>query len=702
MSGHTPKTHHFLLELGVEEMPPGELLTLSSALAGALAASLDEHQLSHGTVDHFESPRRLAVSIASLSGAQADSVDEQLGPPVGNERARVGFARRHGVAADALEQVQSPKGLRWAMRRHRAGRAAIELLPELVEAAVAALPTGRRMRWGAHAHTFVRPVRWVVMLLDDTVLDATVLGCRAGRETRGHRVHAQKPIALAHAGEYLDTLRSRGHVLACSAERRARIEQQLHALESHIGGQVDVSAALLAEITAMVEWPVALAGRFDQRFLALPDIVIATVMRKHQKYFPVRDAQGQLLALFVTVANLASLHPELIVTGNERVLQPRLADAEFFLREDQQRPLASYVDDLSGLDFHAALGSMREKNQRVAALSEACAPLLGADPAAARRAGSLAKADLSTLIVQELPELQGAIGGHYATASGESDAVAAAIGEHYHPRFSGDALPAGAVGQAVALADRMDTLVGILGNGHVPDGSGDPFALRRAAIGVLRIAVEAGHDLDLPALCELARRQYDGVDWPADPVSATLNFFKQRSRAYFEERGVQAALLRSVIDRAATRPFDAQQRIAALARFLQRPEAGTLIAANKRIANILRPLETTPPPAAAIREDLLGDGAERRLHAAAAALRQSLPPLLQRADYDKALAQLAALHEALSAFFEQVLVMAEERAVRDNRIALLAALSRDFAQIADFSALASLAASDAAGPIPGH
>ena len=686
-------SRHFLLEIGVEELPAGELLALSSALGRSLAENLDACGLRHGGAAHFESPRRLAVSVETLASKQADSVREKLGPPLGDEDARAGFARRCGVDPDALGRTETARGARWCLRELHAGQAASELLPGIVERAVSALPVSRRMRWGGQERAFARPVRWLVALLDDEVLPCTLFGVRSGRRTRGHRVHADRWIELGHAAEYLDALRGTGRVLASSAARRDAIRAQVQALDAGLEGAAELDGELLSEVASLVEWPAALTGRFDARFLALPDALLSTVMRKHQKCFSVRAADGSLLARFVAVANLDSREPQRVVAGNERVIGPRLADAEFFLREDSRQALSSHRDSLRGLVFHAQLGSVHEKSERLGALGAEIAGMLGADEDAARRAGELAKADLGTLIVQELPELQGLMGGHYARLSGEDDAVATAIAEHYHPRFANDALPATPIGQAVSLADRIDTLIGILGCGDAPSGSGDPFALRRAALGALRIAIEAERDVDLRAVCELAARQYRRTEWEQDPVAETLAFCRARSRGHFQERGFAVELFRAVAEQAAERPFDAQRRIVALQRFVAQPNASGLIESDKRIANILRAAgRADARPGAPAWRDAPCAAEERRLRAELSRLRETLPELLRRAAYREALAELAALREPLDRFFERVLVMDENPAARENRLALLSGLREAFSQVADFGALSPLTA----------
>ena len=702
MPGTVGATRHFLLEIGTEELPPGELVTLSSALALALAENFANAGLEHSGAVHFESPRRMAVYIDALAAEQADSVKETLGPPLGDEKARLGFARRCGADPDALQRVETERGARWALREQRAGQTASTLAPALVESALSALPAGRRMRWGERERAFVRPVHWLVMLLDDEVLPCALFGVSSGRNTRGHRVHADRWVALTHAAEYLDTLREQGHVLACSAERKAVIQKQVSALDASHDGEADIDPDSLSEVAALVEWPVALTGRFDQRFLALPEVVLSTVMRRHQKYFPVRDANGSLLARFVTVANMESRAPERIVAGNERVLRPRLADAEFFLQADSQRSLAGHRDSLHGAVFHAKLGSMHQKSQRLGALSAQLADMLGAKPDVARRSGELAKADLSTLMVQELPETQGSMGGHYAKISGEEDAVAEAIAEHYHPRFANDTLPVTPIGQAVSLADRMDTLIGILGAGDAPSGSGDPFALRRAALGVLRIAIEAEHDLDLRVLCELAASHYRNIAWEAEPVAAALAFFASRSRSHFQERGFATELFLAAAGQAGHRPLDAQRRLVALRDFVALPGADAVVASNKRMANILRsvdqPRDRNPADARLPEswEDAPCDAEEQRLRKALASLGGTLPESLRRADYHDALVQLANLNEPLNRFFDHVLVMEKNAAARRNRLALLSGLHAMFSRMADFSALSPLTSDSAA------
>jgi glycyl-tRNA synthetase beta chain len=562
------------------------------------------------------------------------------------------------------------------------------LLPALIESALGTLPIARRMRWGARRDEFVRPVHWVVLLHGSTVVPGNVLGVPTGRATRGHRVHGKPSIDLADASGYVDVLQREGRVIADHEARLDLVRRQVEACASAAGGIAELDPALLEEVCSLVEWPCALAGRFEERFLDVPPEALVSSMKGHQKFFPVRDAAGALLPCFVTVANIESRDPAQVIAGNERVIRPRLTDAAFFYSQDQQTTLAARRERLRSIVFQADLGSIWDKTERVARLAEAIGAATGADPALCRRAGELCKSDLVSEMVLEFDELQGTMGRYYALHDGEPAAVAEALAEQYLPRQAGSALPATPVGCALALADRIDTLVGIFGIGQPPTGSKDPFALRRAALGVLRILVERELSLDLQPVFELAATLHTKLKRAATVVEETRDYVFERFRAWYQEEGVRAECVLAVLARGVTVPLDFDHRVRAVSAFAAMPEAAALAAANKRVANILQKRGGGEVPGA-IDPALLQERAERELAAALAGRAGEASRLVQAGDYAAALRGLASLREPVDAFFDQVLVNCEDPALRENRYALLAALRAAFLQVADISALAS-------------
>ena len=567
------------------------------------------------------------------------------------------------------------------------------MLPGIVQAALDALPIARRMRWGAGTVQFVRPVHWVVMLHGDQVVPGEILGLRAGRMTRGHRFHARKPIALRSPGGYLAAL-AKGHVIADFEARRERIRAGALAAAEAEGGVAAIDPAVLDEVTSLTEWPVPMAGHFEPRFLDLPSEVLVATLQDHQRYFPVRSKDGKLLPRFIAVANIDSKDPPQVRAGNERVVRPRLADAAFFYAADRKSTLASRREALASVTFQAQLGSLADKGARITALAAQIARIAGQDPEAAQRAAELAKCDLVTAMVGEFPELQGTMGRYYALNDGEPEGVAEAIAEQYMPRFAGDALPATGAGLALAVADKLDTLVGIFAIGQKPTGTKDPYGLRRSALGVLRILIETGIGLDLR---ELIRSALDSVradlarlqgKQPADGlVDEIYDYMMERLRTWYLEGGnaITTEMFDAVLDTRPVSPLDFDDRLRALANFLKLPDAASLTAANKRIANILRKAGEQPSPR--VDPGLLADPNERRLATEVETLRQDVERLVTARRYAEALTRLASLRPAVDAFFDHVLVMAEDVRVRANRLALLGALQRLFLHMANLSRL---------------
>ncbi|HVN41942.1 MAG TPA: glycine--tRNA ligase subunit beta [Steroidobacteraceae bacterium] len=686
----------FLVEIGTEELPPKSLLTLAAAFADGINKGLAEAGLAHRGLEHFATPRRLAVRVRRLLDRQPDRVIERRGPPLkaafdaqgAPTQAALAFAKSCGVEVAALERLETPKGVWMVFRGTEAGARTVELLPAIVQTSLDALPIARRMRWGSGEAQFVRPVHWAVMLFGQDVVPAQILGVATSNVTYGHRFMAPRGIRLASPAAYLKALHRRGKVLADIHERREAIRQGVAAEAHRLGGEAVIAEALLDEVTALVEWPVPLAGRFDVQFLDLPPEVPIATMQDHQRYFPVRDADGRLMPWFITVSNIESLDPAQVVAGNERVVRPRLSDAAFFWSTDRQRRLDSFCEPLRRVTFQTQLGSLHEKVTRVRGLARAIAAGIGGDTALADRAAELCKCDLLTAMVGEFPELQGLMGRYYALHDGEPAEVAEALREQYLPRFAGDEVPSTRTGVALAVADKLDTIAGIYATGQKPTGTRDPFGLRRAALGLLRISIERRLDLDLQSLIAQALAT---LPFAAPPNCATdvYDYVVERLRAYYLEGGGALAVTTEMFDAVlATRPaspLDFDARLRALAQFLALPDAAGLSAANKRIANILR--KTTEPVGEGVDAARLIDPAEQVLAEQVEAMARHVVPLFAARQYTEALCQLGALRPAVDAFFDSVLVMAEDPALRANRLALLKRLQGLFMHAADLSRL---------------
>ena len=684
-------TRDFLFELGTEELPPLALPELERSLAASIRAGLEAAGLPHGALHAYAAPRRLAVLVHELVDTQPEQRIKRRGPPVNAAfdkqgaptRAATAFADSCGVALDELGRITEGKGEFLYFEGSKPGASTASLLPGIVQAALDALPIPKRMRWGASDAEFVRPVHWLTLRFGDDVVAARLLDTDAGANTRGHRFHAPQELALRSPSAYADTLREHGYVIADFAERRERIRTQITACATRLGGRVVQDDALLDEVTALVEWPIAVEGRFEDRFLALPREVLISTLQEHQRYFPVEDAHGALTPWFITISNIDSREPQRVREGNERVVRPRLSDAAFFHAQDRKQALHAWRAGLDRVTFQTKLGSIGDKVRRVQDLATHIATALGGDGARAARAAELCKCDLLSAMVGEFPELQGIMGAYYAAADGEDAEVAAAVREHYLPRGAGDALPTTRTGSIVALADKLDTLAGIFATGQKPSGNKDPFGLRRAAIGVLRIVLEQKLDLDLAELAQIAvAAQPVGTE---DTAREVLDYVMERARAYYADHGYAAELFDAVLATGVSRPLDFDARMAALAAFGRLPEAESLAAANKRIANILRKSES--PASAAIDATLLQEPAERALHAALEALSADVTAALAARHYDAALTRLASLRPSVDAFFTDVMVNADDAALRANRLALVARVRALFSGVADLSRL---------------
>jgi glycyl-tRNA synthetase beta chain len=685
-----------LLEVGTEELPPRSIKALSEALGKQLYRGLRTTGLATSNSEHykvFATPRRLAVQVPEVRRRQPDQISERRGPawqaafdangqPT---QAAVGFARSCGVAPKQLDRLENDKGAWLVFRQKQKGVLAHKLIPTVVADALKALPIPKRMRWGASDEEFVRPVHWLVLLHGNDAIKCELLSVKAGRETTGHRFHYPKPIALRSAKIYPGPLEQRGYVLADFSARKALIRTKVEALAKRKKGIAIIGDELLEEVTGLVEWPVPILGSFDKSFLKIPPEPLIAAMRDHQRYFHVVDNSGALMPYFITVANIKSKDVAKIREGNMRVIRARFADAQFFWQSDCSTRLEHKVKDLAGVVFHVKLGSVADKVSRVRGLASAIAKELGGSTQLADRAALLAKADLMTGMVGEFPELQGTMGRYYAQHDIEDPEVATAIQEHYLPRHAGDKLPRTQTGQALAIADRLDTLIGIFSVGEGPTGDKDPFALRRTALGVLRIIIEGKLELDLQTLLASAWRNYPESLRQDDTVDSVYGFMMDRLRVYYAEVGVRPDVYEAVVTCQPARPLDFDRRVRAVMAFRKLPESESLTSANKRIRNILR--QGGNADWDHVSTVLLTEPAERQLAQQVQSLEQTLTPLFDQGDYTQAMKRLAALRPQVDEFFDKVMVMVDEEAVRDNRLALLSGLSALFLRVADLSKL---------------
>ena len=692
-------TEDFLFELGTEELPPGSLRALSEALTAEILARLDKLGLTHGEHRSFAGPRRLALWIKDLQTWQPDNCVTRRGPALdfaldaeGNPtRAASGFARSCGVPFEELDRLSTDKGSWLIYNQRTPGQSTISLLPGIVAEALEALPIERRMRWGAGRKGFVRPVHWLVLMLGTEVVPAETFGIRSGRETRGHRFHCNRSLPLQSAADYASQLSSCGHVLPDYEERRSHIQQQVEEVAAGLKGKAVIDDKLLDEVTALTEWPVALAGRFDPEFLAMPAEILVSSMKMHQKYFHLVDGEGQLMPFFITIANIDSQDASRVIAGNERVIRPRLADARFFFDEDRKFSLQQRRERLKDVLFQKRLGSLFDKTERVAELAAFIAKKAGFDTELAHRAGCLSKSDLVSDMVQEFPELQGTMGMHYAQHDGEPSDVCLALHEQYLPRSAeSQALPSTQTGIALALADRIDTLVGLFAIDAIPSGSRDPFALRRAALGLLRTLVEKRLSVDVRELLEKSLQAWTAQH--GTTLSATdglidklADFIWERSRAWYQDAGIATEIFLSVRAVNPVCPFDFDQRIKAVSSFVALPEAAALISANKRVSNILK--ESTAS-SGAIAVPLLETDAERDLLTAL----DDFSDLAQRdsfasEEYTDIMQRLARLKQPVDRFFDQVFVNHDDPQVRNNRHLLLRGVRSLFLKVADISLL---------------
>tara|TARA_B100000809_G_scaffold251400_1_gene284880 strand:- start:1636 stop:3720 length:2085 start_codon:yes stop_codon:yes gene_type:complete len=684
----------FLVELGTEELPPKALKKLSAAFSAGIIKGLKEQELEFGAVKSYATPRRLALVVEQL--AEQTPVKEVIawGPPAkiafdaeGNpSKAAEAFARKNSLDVSDLQTESDGKIDKLCHRASAGGVNTAELLGAIVNASVKALPIAKRMRWGASRTEFVRPAHWLIMLLGNEVVDADVLGIKANRVTRGHRFHYNQNLIIDSPASYAEQLRAPGHIIADYAERQAMVKEQVIAEANNVGGIAVISQDLLDEVTALVEYPVALTGKFEQRFLDVPAEALISSMAEHQKYFHVVDASGNLKPNFITVANIISTDPAQVIDGNERVIRPRLADAAFFFETDKKSNLSAMRERLQKIVFQAKLGTIYDKTERVSKLAANIAGLIGGNADYAARAGLLCKSDLVSEMVCEFDKMQGIAGRYYALNDGEPAEVAEALAEQYLPKFSGDKLPETLTGTLVALSDRLDTIVGIFGIGQKPTGSKDPFALRRASLGALRLLVEKELDLDLSDLLLLAAKGHgDNIETADTAASESLAYMLERFRAWYLDENIAAEVYQAVSAKQLTTPLDINKRVHAVNAFTQLPEAQALAAANKRVSNILGKLEGEAP--STLDSGLLEESAEKALAEQVASKSLEVAPLFAERRYAEALAALASLQSTIDTFFDDVMVMCDDLALRNNRLALLAQLRGLFLEAADISLL---------------
>ena len=685
-------TQNFLVEIGTEELPPKALKTLATSFADNVEAELNQAGLTFDKIEWFAAPRRLAVKVLNLATQQPSKEIEKRGPAVSAAfdpegkptKAAEGWARGCGITVDQAERIATDKG-EWLVHRAKIeGQPTKNLLNDIVANALAKLPIPKPMRWADKTVQFIRPVHTVTMLLGDELIEGEILGVASARTIRGHRFLGEKEFEIQHADQYPQLLREKGSVVADFNERKAEILAKSQAKATALGGEADIEESLLEEVTSLVEYPNVLAAKFEERFLAVPAEALVYTMKGDQKYFPIYDKDGKLLSHFIFVSNINPEAPTAIIEGNEKVVRPRLTDAEFFFKTDLKQKLVDRLPRLETVLFQQQLGTLKDKTDRIEQLAGEIAKQIGADEAKAKRAGLLSKCDLMTNMVFEFTDTQGVMGMHYARHDGEDEEVAVALNEQYMPRFAGDELPKSLVASAVALADKFDTLTGIFGIGQAPKGSADPFALRRAALGALRIIVEKNLPLDLEDLVKKSAALFGDKLTNQNVVADVVDFMLGRFRAWYQDEGIAVDVIQAVLARRPTRPSDFDARVRAVSHFRTLDSAEALAAANKRVSNILAKAD------AAIGEINLTacvEPAEKALAEAVLALRTEVQPLIAKGDYTAVLDKLANLRAPVDNFFDNVMVNAEDPALRQNRLAILNTLQDLFLQVADISVL---------------
>ena len=685
-------TQNFLVEIGTEELPPKALKTLATSFADNVEAELNQAGLTFSKIEWFAAPRRLAVKVLNLATQQPSKEIEKRGPAVSAAfdaegkptKAAEGWARGCGITVEQAERIATDKG-EWLVHRAKIeGQPTKNLLNDIVANALAKLPIPKPMRWADKTVQFIRPVHTVTMLLGDELIEGEILGVASARTIRGHRFLGEKEFEIQHADQYPQLLREKGSVVADFNERKAEILAKSQAKATALGGVADIEESLLEEVTSLVEYPNVLAAKFEERFLAVPAEALVYTMKGDQKYFPIYDKDGKLLPHFIFVSNINPEDPTAIIEGNEKVVRPRLTDAEFFFKTDLKQKLVDRLPRLETVLFQQQLGTLRDKTDRIEQLAGEIAKQIGADEAKAKRAGLLSKCDLMTNMVFEFTDTQGVMGMHYARHDGEDEEVAVALNEQYMPRFAGDELPKSLVASAVALADKFDTLTGIFGIGQAPKGSADPFALRRAALGALRIIVEKNLPLDLEDLVKKSAALFGDKLTNQNVVTDVVDFMLGRFRAWYQDEGIAVDVIQAVLARRPTRPADFDARVRAVSHFRTLDSAEALAAANKRVANILAKAEGD---IGAIDVALCVEPAEQVLAQSVLSLAKEVQPLIAQGEYTAVLDKLAGLRQPVDNFFDNVMVNAEDAKLRQNRLAILNTLQGLFLQVADISLL---------------
>lgn len=685
-------TADLLIEIGTEELPPKFLNTLSNDFKELIVAELNQAKLSFDECEVFASPRRFGLLIKNLVGQQADYINEKRGPAVvagfkdgEPTKALLGFARGCGVDVEQLTRVSTDKGEWFAFEEKVEGKKTVDLVPAMLLNALNKLPIAKRMRWESHEFEFVRPVRWIVLLYGNDVIDTEIMGVKSGRTTKGHRFHAEGVLTVTEPTQYEALLESEGKVIPNFAKRKANIIEQVAKATAEYGNAI-MEPSLLDEVSALVEWPVVLVGQFEERFLDVPQEALISTMQDNQKYFPIVDKDGKLTRYFCFVSNIESENPQEVITGNERVIRPRFSDADFFWNSDKMIPLADYLPRLATTIFQTQLGSQKDKIDRVSALSVVIAKSIGADVSVVTEASQLYKADLLSNMVQEFPELQGTMGRYYAIAQGLDSRVAHALEQVYWPKFAGDRLPETKEAQALAIAERLDTIVGIFAIGQIPTGSRDPYSLRRAALGILRISVEMNIDLDLKDLINIAYLNLPAELQKPEVEAKVLTYILERMKAYTAELGIAHDTFESISALELNNPLDILLRLKAITEFRKTEAAHSLIQSNKRIANILDK-NLKDQSAVEVNQSLLNEDAEKVLYSALS----DIAPMLQKSiadhQYEETLAHLSTLAGPLDQFFTDTMVMCEDLAVRENRLHLLNQIRQYFKAMADLSLL---------------
>ncbi len=685
-------TETLLIELGTEELPPKALKTLATALYDNIKSQLDSHDLAYSEIKWFATPRRLAVQVLELIDKQSDKIVEKRGPAVNvafdeegqPSRAAMGWARSNGITVEQAERLTTPKG-EWLLHKATvAGKKISELVPDMVTTALNKLPIAKPMRWGAERIQFIRPVHTLTLMYGEQVIAGSALGVDSSNQVQGHRFHHQGLVTLNHANDYQAEL-LKAFVEVDYQARQDKIIAQIKQVADDISAVAMIDEDLLEEVTSLVEWPVTLVGTFDEDFLNVPAEPLIYSMKDHQKYFPVTNSDGELVNKFIFVTNIQSKDPSQIVFGNEKVIRPRLADAEFFFKTDQKQTLESRLSTLESVLFQKQLGTLKAKSERIADLSKVIAKQLGENSDDAYRAGLLSKTDLMSDMVLEFPQVQGTMGKYYALNDGESAAIAQALEDQYRPRFAGDSLPEATIGCAVAISDKIDTLVGIFGINQPPKGDKDPFALRRAAIGVIRIVIEKQLDLDLAVLINESIDLFGDKLTNENTAENVLDFIMGRFRAFYQEQGIAVDVIQAVLAKKPSAPLDFEKRIKAVSYFGELPEAETLAAANKRVGNILAKFDGQLYEG--FKTELASEQAEKDLAETFQKISLIVSPLMADKNYQAALTELAQLKTPIDTFFDNVMVMSDDEAVKTNRLTLLNEIRNSFLAIADISLL---------------